>query len=95
MNILLPVQIVDATGAVASDQFGLRTVSLPRVPIAGEQFEVAGYVATVENVRWYWDGRVRVRLVGTHVPLEVIERMEAEGWQVVPWEDEPPSEWLG
>lgn len=92
VNWLLPICLVPAQPGSEEDYLALKPQILPRVPIAGEQFELPGCYATVEHVRWTADGRVTVRLRRGHVEAAFLDALRQSGWTVFPRHD--ADDWL-
>jgi hypothetical protein len=69
--------------------------SLPGVPRIGESIDIdaLGHRWDLEEVRWR-DGAVAVYSRPIRTAVRALELLEAGGWQVEPWTDEPPSDWL-
>jgi hypothetical protein len=67
---------------------------LPRVPCIGEEIYAMNHRIRIDGVRWDDRGRVIDRLQEAPADQSTLATLEAEGWTVAPWEDEPPSEWL-
>lgn len=93
VNLLFPLRIVDTDGNEAA-YFGLAHWVLSRVPMIGEEVQTLDHRVKIEGVLWGSDGKVSVRLVEARVRVDALAALEAEGWSVRPWEDEPPSEWF-
>jgi hypothetical protein len=91
VNLLWPLRV---EGDPPVEMFALATWVLPRVPVAGEEIRAIGSRATIERVLWDDRGRAIVRLRGATISADELGRLELEGWDVGPWEDEPPEAWL-
>jgi hypothetical protein len=90
VNLLFPLQV---GGESPAAMFALAHWLLPRVPTIGEEIDVdaIGYRVKVEGVRWEIRGRAVVRLQEAYVDPANLAALEAEGWTVARWEDEPPK----
>jgi hypothetical protein len=80
----LPVPLSPDLGQ-EEDMLALKPIVIPRVPVPGEQVEIAGRWATVERVRWERHMLPVVRtqtLPRTHPGL--IEKLESQGFSVMP-----------
>jgi hypothetical protein len=90
---LLPIWLTPRQGdASEPDYLALKPLLLPRVPIAGELFQLPGHYATVDSVRWSSDGRVIVKLQPGQVAPEYLDELRAAGWTVFLRRD--ADEWL-
>jgi hypothetical protein len=97
VNIVLPLQVGSREHPESTTgYFALAYWVLPRVPTLGEHIQVdaIGYRVEVERVTWDRRGRAGVHLREACVDLKAVKALEAEGWAVEPWKDEPPSDWL-
>lgn len=96
VNLSLPIQLADSEPDAPPTLFGLAHWIMPRVPCIGELvvIEAIPMKVRIESVWWDADGRALVQLAVTRVPPAALERLEADGWSVGPYQDEPPSEWL-
>ena len=95
MNVVLPLQVLTDDGS-ATGYFALGHWSLPRVPTVGEEFDALALAQrlAVERVVWAQDGRVYVRLQEGRVPVDALDALDRDGWEIALWQDEPPREWL-
>ena len=94
VNLALPMQV--SGGDEATAMFALAQWLLPRVPSIGEEVlvEAIGHRMKIEGVRWDITGKATVVLQEARVRPEALDALERDGWEVAPWDDEPPSDWL-
>jgi hypothetical protein len=91
-EVALLVPLSSDLGQV-EDMLAVKPIVIPRVPVPGEQVEIAGRWANVEKVRWerHMLPVVRTQALPTTHP-GLIERLESQGFTVMPRDD--ADDWL-
>jgi hypothetical protein len=94
VNLALPLRI-----AVPGDTDGQNMLAkarwlLPRVPVVGDEIQVLGQNLRVESVLWTNERRAVVKLSEVRAPVRALEALEAEGWEILTSDPEPPSHWF-
>ena len=94
VNVLLPLDVFGANEDETELHLAHYAMYLPRVPVVGEVIGADKNNLVVESVNWTLDGRVAVFVKKKKGSLEALKSLEATGWDVGPYENEPPSDWL-
>jgi hypothetical protein len=91
--LVVPLRAQPPTSPTELDLLFVKRVILPRVPVPGEQVNVAGGWAVVEKVRWERDfpATVRTEPLPDTLP-NLVDDLEEDGFRLVPRED--ADDWL-
>jgi hypothetical protein len=84
MNLVVPVH---SEASKDADADAVKLIALPRVPVAGEQVEIIGRWAIVEQVQW---GRKQPPAVQLHPLVAVLgltESLTADGFTLITREE--------
>lgn len=94
VNLALPLRIVVPGDMDGQNMLAKARWLLPRVPVVGDEIQVLGQGLRVESVLWTAERKAVVKLTEVRAPVRALEALEAQGWEILSPDPEPPSEWF-
>jgi hypothetical protein len=94
VNLALPLRIVVPGDMDGQNMLAKARWLLPRVPVVGDEIQVLGQGLRVESVLWTSERKAVVKLTEVRAPVRALEALEAQGWDILSPDPEPPSEWF-
>jgi hypothetical protein len=94
VNLALPLRIVVPGDMDGQNMLAKARWLLPRVPVVGDEIQVLGQGLRVESVLWTSERKAVVKLTEVRAPVRALEALEAQGWEILSPDPEPPSEWF-